>query len=51
MIAGAEQSFSKLKLIKSYLRSTVGQKSLDGLALISIEAEAPTQLNIDDLVS
>jgi hypothetical protein len=36
-VASAENSFSKLKLIKSYLRSTLSQKRLNELAIISIE--------------
>ena len=40
-MASAECSFSKLKLIKTYLRSTMLQSRLVGLATISIEhAEA-----------
>ena len=37
--AGAERSFkfSRLKLIKSYLRSTMTEERLSGLALLSIE--------------
>lgn len=38
-VASAERSFSKLKLIKNYLRSTMVQKRLSSLALISIEQE------------
>jgi hypothetical protein len=34
-VASAERSFSKLRLIKSYLRSTMGQDRLRGLALLS----------------
>ncbi|XP_065642854.1 uncharacterized protein LOC136074462 [Hydra vulgaris] len=37
--ANAERSFSKLKIIKSYLRSTMTNEHLSGLALISIERE------------
>ena len=36
-VALAEKSFSKLKLLKSYLRSTMSQERLNGLALIAIE--------------
>ena len=36
-VASAERSFSKLKLIKSYLRSTMSQQRLNRLALLSIE--------------
>jgi len=38
-VASAERSFSKLKLIKSYLRSTMSQEKLNGLAILSIENE------------
>ena len=38
-IAFAKRSFSKLKLIKSYLRSTISQEKLSGLAILSIENE------------
>jgi len=36
-IVSAERSFSKLKLIKSYLRSTMSQQILNGLTLLFIE--------------
>jgi hypothetical protein len=36
-IASAERSFSKLKLLKSYLSSTMTQERLNGLATIAIE--------------
>lgn len=38
-VAIAERSFSKLKLLKSYLRSTMLQDRLNGLAILSIESE------------
>ena len=38
-VATAERSFSKLKLIKTYLRSTISEDRLVGLATLSIEHE------------
>ena len=37
-VATAERSFSKLKIIKNYLRNTMGQTRLRGLSLLAIEA-------------
>ena len=36
-IASAKRSFSKLKLIKFYLRSTMSQEKLNGLNILLIE--------------
>ena len=36
-VASCEQSFSKLKLIKSCLRSTMGQSRLTGVSVLSVE--------------
>jgi hypothetical protein len=38
-IASAERNFSKLKLLKNYLRSTMSQERLNGLAMCSIEKD------------
>ena len=38
-VATAERSFSKLKLIKNFLRSSRSQERLNGLALLLIENE------------
>lgn len=38
-IASAESSFSKLKIIKNYLRTTMSQDRLNNLAMISIESD------------
>ena len=44
-VASAERSFSKLKIIKNYLRSTMSQGRLASLAILSIEEE--TSMGID----
>lgn len=49
-VASNERSFSKLRRIKDYTRSTMGQERLSGLALISIEKEAAAGLDRDKLV-
>jgi len=43
-------SFSKLKLIKSYLRSTMSQQRLNELALLSIEKDFLNKINYDNLI-
>ncbi|KAM5555524.1 zinc finger MYM-type protein 1-like [Rosa sericea] len=50
-VASAERSFSKLKLIKSYLRSTMSQERLSGLAMISIEKDIIGKLDHVSLIS
>jgi len=49
-VATAERSFSKLKLMKTYLRSSMGQERLNGLAILSIESIRARELNIKDIV-
>ena len=49
-VASAERSFSKLKLLKSYLRSTMSQERLNGLAMISIENDILEQINYEELI-
>ncbi|GFT16091.1 hypothetical protein TNCV_3316161 [Trichonephila clavipes] len=45
--ASAERSFSKLKLIKTYLRSTMSQVRLSALSVLSIEAEIVASVSYD----
>jgi hypothetical protein len=49
-IAFAERSFLKLKLIKSYLRSTMSQERLNGLAILSIEKMILENLEYKNLI-
>ena len=49
-IASAERSFSKLKLIKTYLRNTIGQERLTNLSIISIENKLAEQINFDEII-
>ncbi len=46
----AERSFSKLKLIKTYSRSTMSQEHLGGLAVISINNDSSPNLSFDAVI-
>ncbi|XP_076916241.1 uncharacterized protein LOC143575867 [Bidens hawaiensis] len=49
-VALAERSFSKLKLLKTYMRSTMSQERLNGLAMISIESDVLKSIGYQELV-
>ncbi|XP_058783708.1 uncharacterized protein LOC131658431 [Vicia villosa] len=49
-VASAERSFSKLKLLKTYLRSTMSQERLNGLALIAVENDFLETLKYEELL-
>ena len=49
-IASCERSFSKLKLILSYLRASMGQNRLTDLALLSVEREMLENINFDAII-
>ena len=49
-VASAERSFSKLKLIKNYLRSTMSQDRLSALSVLGIENERARHLNLPEIV-
>ena len=51
IVASAERSFLKLKLIKSYLRSIISQERLSELAILSIENEILEKLKYKNLIS
>ena len=49
-VASGERSFSKLKLIKNYLRSTMKEERLTDLSIISIESDILDSIDINDLI-
>jgi hypothetical protein len=49
-IASAERSFSKLKLLKNYLRSTISQERLNGLAMCTIERTILDNIDFNTLL-
>lgn len=50
-IASAERSFSKLKLLKNYLRSTMSQERLNGLATLCIEKKLLDEIDINSIIN
>lgn len=50
-VASAERSFSKLKLIKSYMRSSMSEDRLNGLAMLSIERDMVGKLDYQSLMN
>ena len=49
--AVAERSFSRLKLIKTYVCSTMGEDRLSGLALISIERQLASGVDYNRVIN
>ena len=49
LISSCEQPFSKLQLILTYLRASMGQERLSALVLISIECEEVEITNFYDI--
>ncbi len=45
--ASCERSFSALKRIKTYLRSTMGDQRLSDIGILSIEREMSQKIQID----
>ncbi|XP_066333369.1 uncharacterized protein [Miscanthus floridulus] len=49
-VASAERSFLKLKLLKNYLRSTMSQERLNGLATLCIEKRLLDEIDIETII-
>ncbi|KAI3729948.1 hypothetical protein L6452_18621 [Arctium lappa] len=49
-VASAERSFSKLKLLKTYLRSSMSQERLNGLAILCIEKDILDSIDLDTII-
>lgn len=45
-----ERSFSTLRRIKNYLRSTMGSERLNSLAILNIESSITKTINYDDVI-
>ena len=50
-VASCERSFSTLKLIKTYKRSTMSQSRLSGLSILSIENEIARDIDFDEVIN
>jgi hypothetical protein len=50
-VASAERSFSKLKLLKNYLRSTMSQDRLNGLATLCIEKKLLNEVDSNTIIN
>uniref|UniRef100_A0A8I7B0C9 HAT C-terminal dimerisation domain-containing protein n=1 Tax=Hordeum vulgare subsp. vulgare TaxID=112509 RepID=A0A8I7B0C9_HORVV len=49
-VASAEKSFCKLKLLKSYMRTTMTQQRLNDLATIALESEVLEKIDYEDII-
>jgi hypothetical protein len=49
-VAIAERSFSKLKLLKTYLRSTMTQERLNDLAIIALEGKMLEKIDYEHII-
>ncbi|KAF0708284.1 zinc finger MYM-type protein 1-like, partial [Aphis craccivora] len=49
-VASAERSFSKLKLIKNYLRNSMSQNRLSNIAILNIERSRTDELDIEKII-
>ena len=49
-VASAERRFSKLKLLKSYMRNTMAQQSLTDLATMALESDLLEKVDYEDII-
>jgi len=49
-VASAERSFSKLKIIKNYLRNSMGQERLSNISILNIERSRTKELNVNKII-
>ena len=50
-VATAERSFSKLKILKNYLRNTMTEDRLSELAVLAIESKETRKINVGKIIS
>jgi hypothetical protein len=50
-VASTERTFSKLKLLKNYLRSVMSQERLNGLATLCIEKKLLDEIDIEAIIN
>ena len=50
IVASVERSFSKLKLLKSYLRSSTSQKRLNDQEILCIEKNMLENIDVDTII-
>jgi len=50
-VASDERTFSYLKLLRNYMRSTMSQERLNGLTILCIEKKILDEIDIDTIVT
>lgn len=50
-VATAERSFSKLKLIKNFLRNSIAQDRLTNIAILNVEQHRTSELNLQKVIN
>ena len=50
-VATAERSFSKLKLIKNFLRNSIAQDRLTIIAILNVEQIRTSELNLEKVIN